>query len=90
MCSDDENEECCCPKKVADRCFVFAVVSLITFCYISYWWLIVIPFKWYASVTGLLNVVCLNTTFTLLCVAYYKTMWTDPGCVEKGWVSMDL
>uniref|UniRef100_A0A6B2LBQ5 Palmitoyltransferase n=1 Tax=Arcella intermedia TaxID=1963864 RepID=A0A6B2LBQ5_9EUKA len=65
---------------------------MISFCYWSYWYLIVLPWGWLTKPTlvGVLNFVGLHISFSLLCYSYYKSIHTDPGVAPKGWVPPGL
>jgi len=83
MCSDDE---CfCCSKKTQGRIVVSLVTLLISFCFISYWSLIILSWKWLYSLKGWINIIFLHVHFSLLCYSYYKTIVTNPGTVPKDW-----
>lgn len=86
----DGEDDCeCCPKICADRCFVITVVVLISFCFFSYWYLIVIPWEWWSSVTGWTNIIALHCCFTLLCASYYKSIVTSPGIADKNYIPLE-
>jgi len=89
MCEDKEGDDdnCCpcCSKTCSDRCFVITVTVQILIGIVSYWALIVIPWAWWSSVVGIVNIVGLHCCFALLVLSYYRAMYTNPGYVEPGW-----
>jgi len=89
---EEEDDDCCtcCSKKWQDRCFVAAVVVQIAFGVGSYWYLLVLPWRWWNSSWGLLDMAMLHSTFILMSICYYKAMHTSPGFVVKGWVPPEL
>eukprot|EP01126_Amoeba_proteus_P066174 TRINITY_DN9526_c1_g1_i2.p1 TRINITY_DN9526_c1_g1~~TRINITY_DN9526_c1_g1_i2.p1 ORF type:complete len:419 (+),score=107.34 TRINITY_DN9526_c1_g1_i2:59-1258(+) len=88
MCDPDEDDDCCpcCSRQTQDRTYVFVVILIITFSYLNYWYLIVLPWVWHTTFVGWCNLIFLNTSFVLLCYCYYKAMYTFPGTVPVGWI----
>lgn len=88
MCDDKDDDNCCpcCSKTCSDRCFVVTVTAQILIGIISYWALIVIPWQWWQSVLGMVNLIFLHVVFYLLCVSYYGAMMTNPGYVDPNYV----
>ena len=75
---------------MADRCFVLTVVILITFCFISYWFLVAVPLAFWTSVIGWINLLLFHSCVALLVIAYYKTMTVSPGLADKNYVRTDV
>jgi hypothetical protein len=86
----EDEEECCpccaCSRKCQDRCLVFVVCCIIVFVYSSYYIVVAIPFGWFYSVIGLINLLLFNCVTVLLVISYYRAITTSPGFAPKGWV----
>eukprot|EP01128_Nolandella_sp_AFSM9_P001005 TRINITY_DN11120_c0_g1_i1.p1 TRINITY_DN11120_c0_g1~~TRINITY_DN11120_c0_g1_i1.p1 ORF type:complete len:341 (+),score=33.77 TRINITY_DN11120_c0_g1_i1:56-1078(+) len=87
MCDEEGEDDCCacCPRVYQDRCFVITVLTQMAIGIVSYWMIIILPWKWYNSVFGLLHILALHTTYALMLTAYFKTMYTPAGRVPAGW-----
>lgn len=66
--------------------YIVSVVCIMAFGYFSYWYLVVIPLRWYQSFIGLVNLLCLNVSFSLMAIAYRKAITTPPGFVPANWI----
>lgn len=89
MCNDDEDDECCdcgCSPTFERRFMLTLVFSLITFCYVSYYFISVIPWEWYKTQWGWFNIILFNTFVGLLMVSYLKSIFTNAGEVPKDYV----
>lgn len=87
MC-EEEDETCCgLSPKWERRVMLTVVISLISFCYISFWILVILPWSWWTTSTGLLNIVAFHVITGFLVVSYYKTVTTSAGYVPYQWVS---
>lgn len=90
MCGEDDDDTCCClSRENSDRAFVVVVVTIISYGFFSYITLIVIPWRWWSTPIGLVNVIGLFISFYLLCYSYYKSITTSPGFVKKGWIDAE-
>jgi hypothetical protein len=92
MCEEDD--DCCacckCSRHCQDRFLVFLVCCVILFVYCSYYLLVVIPFQWFFSFTGLVNLLFFNILVILIVSSYYRAMMTSPGFVPKDWVILKI
>jgi len=91
--SDDDEPDCpsccCCSKETTDKLYIISVVFIMGFGYFSYWFLVVIPFRWWASFIGFTNLIFLHISFSLMCYSYLKAIVTCPGFVNVIWQPAD-
>jgi len=62
------------------------VFVLITFHVFSLWYFVWIPWQWYASLLGLLNLVIFHFGWFMIMKSYVSAIFTDPGRVIPGWI----
>jgi palmitoyltransferase len=83
-----DDECCCCNKETGDKVFVVIVVIIISYCFLSYWYLL-ISWAWWKTLIGWLNILSLHFGFSMLCYSYYKAALTFPGYVDQNWIPLD-
>jgi len=84
-----EKDECecgACCKRLAEKMIVGVVILLISFGFLSFWYLIIIPWALWESTIGLCSILVFHIAFCFLCVSYYCTITTPPGVATNGWV----
>eukprot|EP01130_Rhizamoeba_saxonica_P006583 TRINITY_DN261_c0_g3_i1.p1 TRINITY_DN261_c0_g3~~TRINITY_DN261_c0_g3_i1.p1 ORF type:complete len:321 (+),score=35.63 TRINITY_DN261_c0_g3_i1:94-1056(+) len=84
MC--EEEDDCGCCGMECNWLCVGLVVLLISYCYASYYYLIVWEYNWLHHTHGIINVILLNIGFSLLCYCYYKAISIHPGKVGPHYV----
>lgn len=62
------------------------VWSLITFAYASYYFVIVLPWEYYGTVSGVMHLLFFNTVVGLLVFSYIKAIFTNAGDASKDYV----
>lgn len=67
-------------------CLVWVVGTLVSLILMSAWGSIVIPWHWWTSPVGLLNLVATHTLLGLMVYCYHATITTCPGRVPHGWI----
>lgn len=87
MCEDDDDTCCGLPPKWERRVLLTLVSTLITFCYVSFWILSIVPWRWWQTWTGLFNIALFHTLTGTLIYSYYKSITSSPGYVPYNWVS---
>jgi len=60
-------------------CIVVVVSVYIFLSFISYWALVVFPWRWWETFWGLLNIIIFNTIVALMAKSYYASIVTFPG-----------
>lgn len=94
MSIDDDDEPdcpccCCLSKETTDKLYVFTVLCIMIFGLISYWYLVVIPFAWYSSLKGIINLICLHGAYCMMLFCYRKAITTCAGFVPLNWRPVD-
>jgi hypothetical protein len=67
-------------------CLVWVVGILVGLVLLSAWGSIVIPWQWWASPVGIVNLIATHTLLGLMVYSYRATIITCPGRVPHGWV----
>eukprot|EP01126_Amoeba_proteus_P014454 TRINITY_DN1633_c0_g3_i3.p1 TRINITY_DN1633_c0_g3~~TRINITY_DN1633_c0_g3_i3.p1 ORF type:complete len:190 (-),score=18.66 TRINITY_DN1633_c0_g3_i3:132-701(-) len=69
----------------ANKGFVVAVTFYISVSFLSYWFYVVLPWRWWESIIGLVHIFFFNLVVFLLLHCYYLAISTSPGIVPPGW-----
>jgi hypothetical protein len=67
-------------------CLVWVVGILVGLVLLSAWGSIVIPWQWWASPVGIVNLIATHTLLGLMVYSYRATIITCPGRVPHGWI----
>eukprot|EP01126_Amoeba_proteus_P014455 TRINITY_DN1633_c0_g4_i3.p2 TRINITY_DN1633_c0_g4~~TRINITY_DN1633_c0_g4_i3.p2 ORF type:complete len:152 (+),score=27.61 TRINITY_DN1633_c0_g4_i3:68-457(+) len=70
----------------ANKGFVVAVTFYISVSFLSYWFYVVLPWRWWESIIGLVHIFFFNLVVFLLLHCYYLAISTPPGIVPPDWV----
>jgi hypothetical protein len=65
---------------------VWVVCILVGLIFVSAWGSVVIPWRWWMSPVGFLNLAVAHALLGLMFYSYYLTVTTCPGRVPPGWV----
>ena len=66
---------------------MLGVVSLlIAFVYTSFYVVVVIPWNWFYTTFGWVNILCFNIVVGNLVLNYYRAIFSDPGFAPLDWV----